>query len=81
MDDFGTRIKKHRERRGWTMRELARIARVDASWICRLETGERRNISLDAATRLALALGVSVDYLAGITERSQSRNETMAAPI
>ena len=81
MDDFGTRIKKHRERRGWTMRELARIAHVDASWICRLETGERRNISLEAATRLALALGVSVDYLAGITERSQGRHEPVVASV
>lgn len=71
MDDIGERIKKQRERRGWTIRELGRHAKVDAGWISRLEAGERRNISIEAAARIALALGVSVDYIAGVIDRPQ----------
>ena len=64
---LGNRIKKFRHARGWTMRDLAKLSRVDHAWICRVETGERSNISLEAATRVAQALGVSLDYLAGLT--------------
>ena len=64
---LGDRIKKFRHARGWTMRDLAKLSRVDHGWICRVETGERSNISLEAATRVAQALGVSLDYLAGLT--------------
>jgi transcriptional regulator with XRE-family HTH domain len=65
---LGERIKVQRARRQWTLRELARQAEVDAAWIHRLETGDRHNISLEAAARVARALGVSVDYLAGIVD-------------
>lgn len=63
---LGDRIKTYREKKGWNQRELARQARVDHAWIYRLESGERNNISLEAAKRLAQALGVTVDYLAGM---------------
>jgi transcriptional regulator with XRE-family HTH domain len=65
---LGDRIKVWREKKGWGQRELARQARLDVSWISRLESGERANISLEAAARLARALGVSTDYLAGIPD-------------
>lgn len=68
---IGDRIKKAREKRGWNQRELARNARVNHAWIARLETGERHNISLEAGARLAIALGVTLDYLAGITTTSK----------
>ena len=64
---IGAKIKHHRESRGWTLRDLARFSRVDHAWLCRLESGERHNMSLQAAARVAQALGVSVDYLAGLT--------------
>lgn len=63
---LGDRIRVYREKKGWNQRELARQARVDHAWISRVESGERNNLSLDAAKRIALALGVTVDYLAGI---------------
>lgn len=78
---LGERIKILREKRGWNQRELARMAEVDHAWIYRLETGERHNISLDAAKRLARALGVSLDILAGMYEeelRSESEPTAVA---
>lgn len=68
---IGARIKKAREKRGWTLRDLAKQAKVNHAWIARLESGERHNISLEAAGRLAVALGLTLDYLAGITRRNR----------
>jgi transcriptional regulator with XRE-family HTH domain len=70
---LGERMKRLREKRGWNQRELARLAQVDNAWICRLEAGERHNISLDAAKRLAKTLGVSLDVLAGMHEEEFGR--------
>jgi transcriptional regulator with XRE-family HTH domain len=72
---LGERIKRLRERYGWNQRELARRAQVDHAWIYRLENGERHNISLDAAKRLATALGVSLDVLAGMHEALERDEE------
>jgi|SRR5215831_7794349 transcriptional regulator with XRE-family HTH domain len=82
---LGDRIKRLRERRDWNQRELARRAQVDHAWIYRLENGERHNISLEAAKRLATALGVSLDVLAGMHEEELGRDahveaSTTAAP-
>jgi transcriptional regulator with XRE-family HTH domain len=77
----GERIKRLRERRGWNQRELARRAQVDHAWIHRLENGERHNISLDAAKRLATTLGVSLDVLAGMHEElGRDEEQGPAAP-
>lgn len=72
MEHLGARLKKARERRGWTLRELAQQAQVNYAWISRLESGERHNVSLQAGARMAVALGVTLDYLAGITRTSKA---------
>src|SRR2546426_12785828 len=77
---LGERIKRLRERRGWNQRELARRAQVDHAWIYRLENGERHNISLDAAKRLATALGVSLDVLAGMHAEELGSEPSPDAP-
>jgi transcriptional regulator with XRE-family HTH domain len=64
-ETMGDRIKKWRLKKGWSQRELARATRLDVSWISRLESDERANISLDGARRICEALGISLDYLAG----------------
>jgi len=66
---IGERIKKARLKRAWTQRDLARHAQVNHAWIAKLESGDRHNISLEAGARVAVALGMTLDYLAGITKR------------
>ena len=61
---FGVRMKTERERRNWSQKELACVAQVDHAWISKLEAGDRFNISLEAAIKIAYALGVSLDHLA-----------------
>jgi transcriptional regulator with XRE-family HTH domain len=74
------RIRLLREARGWTIRELARQARVRHGTLYRLETGESHSVGSDTLRRLALTLGVTSDYLLGIEgrRRDERENETRA---
>jgi transcriptional regulator with XRE-family HTH domain len=65
---LGEKLKLLREIRGLTYRQLGEQAQVDHAWIYRLERGQGHNLSLEAGKRLALALGVTLDYLAGMDE-------------
>lgn len=69
---LGDRVQLWRIRKGWGLRELARHSGVDVSLISRLESGDRQTISLDAAMKLARALGISLDYLSGMYEDQES---------
>ena len=59
---FGARVKRARTERGLTQAQLAKLALVGANYVPRIERGEMTP-SVDAAFRLAQALGVSVDDL------------------
>ena len=61
----GDRITLKREAKGWTKTELARRSQVDMAWISRLENGTRHRVSFEAIIRIADALGVSLNWLAG----------------
>ena len=61
---LGTQLKAARAARHMTQHDLALDARVDRAVIAQLETGIRHNIYFDTALRLAIALDVSLDYLA-----------------
>jgi transcriptional regulator with XRE-family HTH domain len=60
---LGTMIKALRGTKGLTQIELAKRARVAQSYLARIETGDRKNPSLDVLKRLAKALGVPVTEL------------------
>jgi len=66
-DSVGDRIKRYRKRRGLTQRQLATEAKVPQPLISQIESGKRpgAQIHLAVAARLAFALQVSLDNLAG----------------
>jgi transcriptional regulator with XRE-family HTH domain len=71
---FGERIVYLRSKKNLSQSELARQAGIPYSTLCSLETGLRsgEKVSLGIAKRLALALGVTLDYLAGMYEEEEN---------
>lgn len=69
-DAVGKRIRRLREKHGLTLRVLAAKAGVPTSSINAVEQGTRTGarLSLETGKKLALALGVTLDYLSGMHE-------------
>ena len=72
-DTVGQRIRDLRERRGLSLRVLAKTAGVTKSAIHAVETGARRGkrLTLETGMKLARALGVSLDYLTGMYDKQE----------
>jgi transcriptional regulator with XRE-family HTH domain len=56
-------LREKREAKGMSQVELAKVARVGRTYIVKLESGDKRNPSLEILKRLARALGVPVTDL------------------
>ena len=65
---FGERLKQARLERGISQKDLAEAAGIAINSLRTYEQG-RHEPGLFCATCLAIALGVSLDWLAGIEER------------
>ena len=76
---IGERLRRLRGKRGLSVRQLARLADVPHETISRLENNQQRHPSLPVAMRLAKALGVTLDYLAGMYEEEQDEEEPAPA--
>lgn len=64
-NDWGPKIRNRRLRKGLSQEALARLVGVDVRTINRWESGEQRNMRLDAAMKLAFHLDCSMDVLFG----------------
>ncbi len=58
---FGDRLRALREKHGLNVKELARMARVQPARLSRIERGELVNPDVSTVTRLATALGMSLE--------------------
>ena len=66
---FATRLKRARNKAGMTQDELAKKAEMTQSKVSTYESPKNKSVpGLDAAAKLAAALGVSLDWLAGISD-------------
>ena len=65
---FGERLQKARKERKVSQDELAKMLGVHAPIIGRYERGEVKP-SIEVATKIADALGVSLDYLTGLSDQ------------
>ncbi len=75
---FGERVAQLREMRGWSRAELAERSALQRSYIYLLETGGRKNPTLDVLRRLGRAFGVSLDML---TENVESERHPTGVGI
>ena len=62
--EFADRIVTLREERGWNQARLSREARITAAAMSQIEKGDRLP-TLSVAAKLAEALSISIDDLAG----------------
>jgi transcriptional regulator with XRE-family HTH domain len=69
------RLKALRKGSGFSAEQLARKAEVSERHFRRLETGDRPNTSAVTLTRVAVALGTTVEYLVGVTDDPRSIHE------
>lgn len=72
------RLRSIRKTRGLTQAELGSVAALPAAAVSHLETG-RQEPTLKTILRLADALGVSIDYLAGRTDDPKPIGEPVEA--
>ena len=62
---LGQRLKQYRELAGLTQNKLAALAGVPRPTISTVESGTQVGMTLENAGKLAKALGISIDRLAG----------------
>ena len=65
---FGRRLRTARVACQYTQDELAERMRANRSWISGLETGQQSTLSAATIVRCAEALGVTADFLLGLTD-------------
>lgn len=63
---LGTALKAARERAGLTLRQVARLTGLSEPQVSNLEGGKPANPGWATVSRMAKALGMSLDELAGI---------------
>jgi transcriptional regulator with XRE-family HTH domain len=63
---LGEKIRAERVKRGWSQHELSRRAKVRQALLSALETGKQADTTASVVRRLAMTLGVTMDYLGGM---------------
>lgn len=69
---FANELRQKREEEALSLNQLAERATVSASFIMRLEKGERKNASIEVIFKLADSLGID---LCNLIERSREVNK------
>jgi len=69
-NQFSARLNSLRRAKGLTQSQLGELAGISSAVVSKYETG--RTPPLDAAINIARALGVSLDYLCGLSNECQT---------
>ncbi|MGH3831689.1 MAG: helix-turn-helix domain-containing protein [Pseudonocardiaceae bacterium] len=72
--EIGRRVARWRVRRGFTRQQFADLCERSASWVDKVESGERGLLRLPMLERVAEVLHVSVETLADTAEIRQARH-------
>jgi transcriptional regulator with XRE-family HTH domain len=67
-ETFGRRLRTAREKAALSQTDLARQLGMTRQALSQMETGKRRHEGAQLLAALARSLGVSTDYLVGVTE-------------
>ena len=69
--DLGERLLNLRKEKGFTQIKMQHLTGIDQSDYSKLEKG-KRYYTFEQCRRIAVALGTSMDYLAGLTDEKDS---------
>ena len=75
------RVKALREQRNMTQKQLAQTAHITQATLSRIESGQVKELKSEALKRLAVALGVTVDYLIGKTDELTPTDLVQSDPV
>jgi transcriptional regulator with XRE-family HTH domain len=78
---LGKRIKAFRLRAGLSQNRLSALSGVPRATIINVESGQQESVSLESATRLADALGISIDMLVRGDVLEEKDSELVAATV
>lgn len=65
-----SRLSELRKERGYTQIKMQMLTGIDQSDYSKLETG-KRYYTFEQLRKIAIALGTSMDYLAGLTDQKE----------
>jgi len=77
LESVGAQVRAHRERRGWSRRELAAHCGVSERFLAQLETGDG-NISLRRFAEVAHSLGTTPSALLAVADAPATRVKPIA---
>ena len=80
-EQVGERLHALRRRRGQTLRALGAQADVNYVTLSKIERGKMPQVSADIVARVAVALGVSADYLLGLQDRQADEDAAPPQPM
>lgn len=62
-DDFGKLIKEYRVKKGYSLAQLEKLARVSPSYVSRIERSLRSQVSFPKVLRICFSLGIPYEEL------------------
>jgi transcriptional regulator with XRE-family HTH domain len=75
---LGDRLRRSRKARDMSQAELSTLLGLPQSWVSELETGKRPHLDANTLARFCTALGVSADYLLGLTDHPSAPGGPLA---
>jgi len=70
---FSEVIKSKRSKKGWSLKEVSLKTGINASYLNRLEKGERKNPSAIALFKLSMALEIDIMFLIKLLLKEEER--------
>ena len=70
-------VKETRLRRGLSQAELAKLAGLSASFICRIERGDYKSVTVDSLHKLSRALKVPINEINNLILNKEARNDLL----
>ena len=74
---LGEYVKETRSKRGLSQAELAKLADLSPSFICRIEKGDYKSVTLASLNKFSRALKVSVNELSNLVLEKKSKDDLL----